>query len=81
MINSYLFANFPKFFGDLFLFFFCSSGFKKGHYFFEKGHIWPPGHRLATPGLHVIKPNNFILYFTKLHIVYNRTYTTLTTKL
>ena len=29
--------------------FFCSSGFKKGHHFFEKGHIWPAGHRLATP--------------------------------
>ena len=29
--------------------FFCSLEFKKGYYFFEKGHIWPAGHRLVTP--------------------------------
>ena len=31
--------------------FFCYSELKKGHNFFQKGHIWPAGHRLATPGI------------------------------
>ena len=31
--------------------FFCYSELKKGHKFFQKGHIWPAGHRLATPGI------------------------------
>ena len=31
--------------------FFCYSELKKGHNFFQKGHIWPADHRLATPGI------------------------------
>ena len=46
-INSYFLPFLPKFFDD----FFYSLEFKKGHYFFEKGHIWPAGHRLATPDI------------------------------
>ena len=47
-INSYFFANLPKFFFDNPFF---SQDLKKGHNFFEKGHIWPAGHRLATPAM------------------------------
>ena len=47
-INSYFFANLAKFFGDIF---FAPSDLKRVIIFFEKGHIWPAGHRLATPAL------------------------------
>ena len=51
-----------------FMTFFCSSGFKKGHNFFEKGHNWPTGHGLVTPGV----PCTLYLYFVYILIVKNK---------
>ena len=63
VINSYFFTHFFQIFLMTFFYIFAPytqccwfiettkvfTIVKKGHHFFEKGHIWPAGHRLATP--------------------------------
>ena len=71
-INSYFLLIFSNFFLVV-TFFFGPQNLKRAFIFFEKGHIWSTGHRLAIPTLH----NTRVTLYT-IHELHSTQYTNYT---